>query len=231
VPGDVFASYGRYWGEFLALAARPARLDRLPLRIEGEAFLTTAAARGPVCCLTGHLGNWDLAARLIARRLPGFAVMAEELEPRALFHAFTAIREEAGCRVIAADRGGLRLYRHLREGGHAGLVIDRVIGTGTRRAAFAGGMREFPAAGLDLARRAGAALVPVFLVRERGEFLLRIHPPLPESGDPVDAFARILESEVAAFAAQWCLLYPLHASMDDAEFPRGGAVEGKVVTA
>jgi lauroyl/myristoyl acyltransferase len=230
-PSSVFAAYGRYWGEFLALAARPERLDELAVRVEGEENLRAAAARGPVCAFTGHLGNWDMAARLMARRLPCFAVVAEELEPAGLFRFFVKAREEAGCPVIPAERGGLRLYRHLRGGGHVGIVADRVFGAGSRGVPFLGGVREFPAAGMDLARRAGATLVPVFLVREESAYCLRIHPELPPGTDPVGSFARVLESEIRTFAAQYCLLYPLHSSAPGPQAGRVLPVERKAATA
>lgn len=230
-PSSVFAAYGRYWGEFLALAARPARLDGLAVRVEGEEHLRAAAARGPVCAFTGHIGNWDMAARLVARRLPNFAVVAEELEPPGLFHFFVKAREGAGCSVIPAERGGLRLYRYLRGGGHVGIVGDRVFGAGARAVPFLGGSRDFPAAGMDLARRAGAAIVPIFLVRDGSGYRLRIHPQLPAGEDPVASFGRVLESEILMFATQWCLLYPLHSSAPGTQPARVPPVERKAATA
>lgn len=228
---SVFAAYGRYWGEFLALAARPARFGRLALDVQGEEHLLAAAAGGPVCAVTGHLGNWDLAARFVASRLPRFAVVAEELEPPALFRLFVRARERAGCLVIPAQHGGVRLYRHVRGGGHTGMVADRVFGAGSRTAPFLGGSREFPAAGMDLARRAGASIVPVFLLRQRGGYQVRIHPPLPLGEDPVVAFARVLEGEARLFAAQYCLLYPLHSSAPGTPPARILSVERKAATA
>jgi KDO2-lipid IV(A) lauroyltransferase len=100
------------------------------------------------------------------------------------------------------------LYKLWMRGGHAGLVADRVFGTGERPGPFLAGMRRFPSAGMDLARRAGAALVPVFLLREGDGYVLRVHPPLPAEEDPVPAFARALEVEVCRHPQQWCLLYP-----------------------
>jgi hypothetical protein len=65
-----------------------------------------------------------------------------------------------------------------------------------------------PSSGVDLAVRAGATLVPVFLVREEDGYVLRVHPPLAPGEDPLPGFARALERELARHAAQWCFLYP-----------------------
>ncbi len=206
--GDLFANYGRTWGEFLALAADPPLRRRWSVRCEGLDDLREASRRSAVCLLSGHCGNWDLGAAIAAEFLPNLAVVAERLDPPALFSWFVRQRARQGVRVIPADRGGARLYRHLRRGDHVAMLVDRVFGAASRPAPFLGGTRRFPSAGIDLARRAGAALVPAFVWRESGAFVFRVHPPLPEVGDPVPAFARILEQEVTARPEQWCVLAP-----------------------
>ncbi len=213
---DIYASYGRYWAELL-LPARPGgATDTEQFDVQGLAHLEAAEKAGPVCAVTGHLGNWDLAARWFARRLPGFAVMAEELANGRLFEAFVRLRERHGMRVIHGRSSGTALYRHLRRGGHAGLVVDRAFGHGVEAVPFLGGHRLFPSSGMRIARRAGASLLPVFLVRARGRFCLRIHPAIGPGSDPVAGFAGVLESEILAFPEQWCVLYPLHDAVGEA---------------
>ncbi len=227
-PAAVFASYGRYWGELLAVAARPERLLRRRLRVEGGRHLMEAKSRGPVCVLSGHLGNWDLLAGWLARGLPGFTVAAEELRPRALFRLFVAMRESVGCAVLPADGKGLRFFRLLRAGRPIGLMADRVFGAGSeggggqRAAPFLGGRRRFPSAGMDLARQAGAALLPIFLLREQGDYVIKIHPPFSGDEDPVIGYARALEEEVRTHPEQFCLLYPVHDAGEE-EAGRGWA--------
>jgi lauroyl/myristoyl acyltransferase len=208
-PERVFSSYGRYWGEFLSGAARPELAGRARIRAVGEEHLLQAAARGPVCILTGHLGNWDLGACWARQRLPRFAVLVENLEPPALFSLFTDLRARGGIRVIGTDGGGIRAYRHLRRGGNVAIVADRPFGRGAQETAFLGGRRLFPRAGLELARRAGASLVPAFIHRERDGHIVRVRPPIPDNEDPVEAFARALGEEVASSPEQWCILTPI----------------------
>lgn len=208
--GEVFESYGRYWGELLALAARPERCAALRMEVSGLEHLIDARGRGAVCALGAHLGNWDLLGHWIARDMPNMAFMVERLRPARLFRLFENIRGSLSCSVLAAEGGGRELYRHLRGGGHAGLLADRVIGAGWRSAPLLGGTRRIPSAGMDLARRAGATLLPIFIRRHGLRFEIRIHPPLDEAEDPVIGFARALESEILAAPEQWSLLYPLH---------------------
>lgn len=225
-PGAVFASYGRYWAELLHLAARPARLAALPIRVEGAEHLAGAAARGAVCVLSAHIGNWDLLAHWLAARLPGIGYLAEELDPPALYRLFVGIRESGGARVLPAARAAAPLYRRLRRGEHAGIVADRVFGEGERTLPFLGGRRRLPSAGVELARRAGAALLPIFLLREGEGYVIKITPDLAADGDPLAAYAGRLEAEILANPGQWCVLYPLHDAAATTRDLPAGSVKG-----
>ncbi len=216
-PGDVFESYGRYWGELLAVAARPERIKRLHVEVRGLEYLIDARAKGSVCVLTAHLGNWELLASWLAPELPRGACMVERLKPAYLFALIERIRNSLGFPGIPAEGGGRELFRHLRKGGNVGMVADRVIGAGWRGASILGGHRRIPSAGMDLARRAGATLLPIFIRRDGIGFVIQVHPPLPEHEDPVAAFARMLESELMAAPEQWCVLYPLHDAVADVQ--------------
>jgi phosphatidylinositol dimannoside acyltransferase len=207
---DVFASYGAYWGELLALSARPHLLSSLSIRIEGSEHLEQAMAAGPVCLLTGHLGNWDLGAAWATQWLRPFAVISEPLRPARLFNLFSCLRGRMGCTVFSAQGDGVSFYRHLRRGGHAGIVVDRALGSEGRSVPFMGGFRRFPASAVLLARRAGASLLPTFLLREDGGYVIKVHPALGGARDPIIGFARILECEITLRPEQWCVLYPLH---------------------
>lgn len=213
--GDVFANYGRYWGELLALAARPARFASLRIRVEGLEHLE-AVERGPLCFLGAHLGNWDLLSRWLGRRLPNLSALAEALEPPALARLFAELRAQGGQRTISGSGAGVALYRELRRGHPVGILVDRALdpastaGQGLRAAPCLGGLRTFPAAGLEVAQRAGATLLPIFLLREPGGYVIKVSAPLPADTDPLAGYARALAAAVAAHPAQWCVLYPLH---------------------
>jgi len=208
--GQVFESYGRYWGELLALAARPERADDLRLEVRGLDHLAAARERGAICALGAHMGNWDLLAHWSSREISGMSFLVERLRPPRLRELFSDIRRALGCRSMSAQGGGREMFRHLAAGGSIGMLADRVIGAGWREVMILGGRRRLPSAGMDLARRAGATLLPIFIRRLDAGFAIRIHPPLDDSEDPVLAYARVLEAELLAAPEQWCVLYPLH---------------------
>jgi len=209
-PGRVFAAYGRYWGELLSLAVRPERFDELSIEIEGEEHLRPFLDDEPACMLSAHMGNWDLLAQWGARLRPGTVCLAERLDPPRLFELFREMRRSLGFEILAAEGSGRPLMRHFAQGGTAGLIADRVIGAGWREADFLGGRRRLPSAGMDIARRSGAALLPIFLLRRDGGYVIKVHPPLAGTEDPVQVYARVLEKEALAQPDQWCLMAPLH---------------------
>ena len=88
------------------------------------------------------------------------------------------------------------------------------VDTGSHESSFLGGRRRLPTAGIEVARRAGAALLPVFLLRNARGYVIKVHPPLSNEGDLIAAYARVLEGEVMAHPAQWCILYPVHEETD-----------------
>ncbi|MCB1162361.1 MAG: lysophospholipid acyltransferase family protein [Candidatus Krumholzibacteriia bacterium] len=231
-PGDVFACYGRYWAELLHLGADPRRIERLErrIRVEGGEHLERALAKGGICFLTAHLGNWDLLSRWAARHIPSPAALAERLEPPALSAFFIAMRAAGGVATLHAEGSGLTLYRYLKQGGMLGVLADRVFGRGTdagvgvRAVPMLGGARRLPTAGIELARRSGATLLPIFLLRERGGYVIKVLPPLAAETDPVTAFARALGTAIADDPGQWCVLYPLH----DGDAPAWPAPSGRM---
>ncbi len=214
-PGQVFASYGRYWAELVYLAARPGRLADLEIRVEGSEHLDAVAKERAILVLSAHLGSWDILSYWLGANLPGINILVEELKPPALFRLFARIREAGGARILPAEGAGPRLFRRLKAGEHAGLVGDRVFGAGQRNLPMFGGMRRLPSGGVEIAQRAGAAIVPIFLLRRGYSYVIKIYPDLSPKPDPVAAYAACLEAEILACPDQWCVLYPLHDARDD----------------
>ncbi len=144
---------------------RPVRIDRPPRDLVGEAL---ARGRGLVL-VTGHFGNWDLAARTLKTYdRPFNLVMAQEQNATAAAYA-QQIRAAAGVRVIYSDRSvfsSLNMIRALRENEIVAIQLDRTLGVGTTRPVrFFGAPAPFPSGPFVLARLAGAPLLPVFWPR------------------------------------------------------------------
>ncbi|MBI4521825.1 MAG: lysophospholipid acyltransferase family protein [Gemmatimonadetes bacterium] len=108
----------------LARLGREEIVARTP--IQGLDALTRAIAEGRgALVLTGHLGNWEIAAAaLAARGLPIDVVARTQANP--LFdRALGELRERLGMRVIRQAEAPRQVLRSLRAGRVVGLLSDQ----------------------------------------------------------------------------------------------------------
>ncbi len=144
---------------------QPLRVDLPTPDLIAEAL---REGRGAVL-VTGHLGNWDVAAKMLAEYgRPINLIMGRELNQTTREY-LRAARERAGVRVIYADSSALaslNMIRALRENQLVALQLDRMRDDQEGRSIeFFGRPATFPAGPFVLARLAGAPLISVFVPR------------------------------------------------------------------
>ena len=151
--------------EHFSPRSRPLRFDT-----PTDDPIRAALARGRGAVLvTCHFGNWDVAARTLARYGSRFnLVMAREMNETTVEYVRQA-REAAGLTVIFSDRsiyGSFNMLRALRRNEVVAMQLDRPLGgDGARYLPFFGAPAPFQSGPLRLARLAGAPVFPVFVVR------------------------------------------------------------------
>lgn len=156
--------------------------------------LETALARGRgVVFVSGHIGNWELLARRVARAgYPSQSIAKETTDPR-VTELVGRFRARGGVRSIwRGQEGAARaMLRALKAGEILGLLIDQDTRVQSLFVPFFGELAATPRAAADLAIRTGAAVVVGFCQREgRGYRLTMEEVPVPEG----------LEREAAALA-------------------------------
>ncbi len=135
------------------------------------------AGRGAVV-VTGHFGNWDIAAlELLRYERPTHVVMAHE-QNRSTNPYLEQMRAHRGLHVVYSDRSvltSLELLHALRRNEIVALQIDRLATSDTAREVdMFGSPVRLPSGPFELARLSGAPLVPVFAPR-LGSRHYRIH--------------------------------------------------------
>jgi KDO2-lipid IV(A) lauroyltransferase len=225
-PRRVFASYNRFFFEYLRLAGTldPARFPRIA--IEGEERLRAALAIGRGAILvTAHVGNWEAGALELARR--GFhlrVVTGMQFHPRFTARA-RAWKERLGIEVSAGGEGFRPLLRTLAANGVVGLTVDGDVFGEAGTFSWLGIPTRLPTGPARLSLLAGAPVLPACIAREGAwRFRIRIADPLPASLGPprgarraapeaTAALAGEIYDAVGAFVAshldQWCLFRPL----------------------
>jgi phosphatidylinositol dimannoside acyltransferase len=216
----VFDNYARYWHELFRLSVRdPGPMVRDFVGV-GEEHVAEAVGRGQgVILALPHLGNYDLAGAWLASLGYDITVVAEPVDPPALFDWFVETRARLGMRVVAlGPDAGPALLRDLGAGRVVCLVCDRDITGDGVTVDFFGEETRLPGGPAVLALRTGVPLLPVGCYFGPG----RVHradigPPLPveRSGRMRDDVIRVtqllahrFEELIRAAPDQWLLMQP-----------------------
>jgi lauroyl/myristoyl acyltransferase len=205
----VFREFAMCFSDLLSTNRQPlARLQTHIAAVRGTERLDDMT--GGVISLTAHVGNWELAGRLLARRSarPTHVVVAEE-EAQALERWVR--RNGDGVRFVPRSRPtvSLGLVAALRRGEVVALQGDRALGNrGDVLVPFFGTPAPFPIGPFVLSRAAGVPIVPAFCLLDGDRrYAMRVYEPLTvapgEEEMGVRAWVAILEDVVRQQPTQW----------------------------
>jgi KDO2-lipid IV(A) lauroyltransferase len=176
--------------------------------------LDEALARGRgVIMISAHLGNWEVLGGALAARGDPLHVVAREIFDARSDRLLNAVRRELGVIVHPRQAGLFPVVRALRAGHIVGTLVDQDTEGPGVFTDFFGVPARTPRAPFALARRLGAALVPVLIrLDASGCHRVRVFPELKASGaadeeqalkSMVEAWNRILETSIRAHPEQW----------------------------
>lgn len=175
-----FRNFGALTADILKLFHLSDRRIAGLLRVEGEENLARALRQGRgVIIVTGHLGNWEIAARAVSR-LGRLHVIARRLDSSALEKELLSLRRRLGGDVIYKKEAAKRVLQALRDGEMVAILIDQNV---LRREGvfvdFFGRPASTTPAAAAFHLRTGAPIVPVFCrPAPGGTYELVIHPAL-----------------------------------------------------
>jgi lauroyl/myristoyl acyltransferase len=209
LTAGVFEDFAMCFSDLVSTNRQSApRLAAYVDRITGIEHLNSLS-RG-VVSVTAHVGNWELAGRLLATRTARTTHVVVTPEEMPALERWVR-RDGDGLRFVPRARPGvgIQLVAALRRGEVVALQGDRAIGTrGDVAIPFFGRPAPFPVGPFFLARAAGVPVVPAFCVLERGSrYRVHIAPPITvERGDEEGAarvWVGVLESIVQEYPTQW----------------------------
>ncbi len=166
-----------------------------------------------VLVFTAHIGNWELLMTAAERIGLPISATYRPLAFKPLDRFFRELRSQNGAELLPKKRAMRKILRDLKDKKLVGMMLDQKA----RR--FEGVMVDFfgePAStnkGLALlSRETGTPVVPMFLVREQGGFLVECGPQLPrirtgdKTGDIEAAtrlYNKVIEDIVRRYPEQW----------------------------
>jgi KDO2-lipid IV(A) lauroyltransferase len=176
----MFRNIGKTLLEVLYIPAlTPEKLQRW-VTIENWHYMTEALSRGKgVVILTAHFGNWEwMAARLVQAGLP-LAAIAETQPGLGLDRLLNEYREQVGLEPYARGNALVAAMKALKKGKVLGFLADQDAKANGVFVDFMGVPASTPQGPAVFAVRAGAPVVPVFIVRQarKGHRIL-VSPPL-----------------------------------------------------
>jgi len=213
---QTFTSYAACLAESLGIERDDA--DNTELSVLGEAHLREAlAAERGVILVTGHIGPWDSAARLLAKDFSAdvLVVMLAEADERAR-QIHDSVRERTGVRIVHVGEhplDAMPLLRHVRGGGVLAIQLDRAAPGGrSLDVELFGEVEHMPEGPFRLAALSGAPIVPIFAHRV-GYFSYEfsIEPPIwvergarhAELQAAAASAARSMQSFIARHPTEW----------------------------
>ena len=205
----VFGDFAMCFSDLVSTNRRPAA--RLSTYVHGViGGEQVQGLSGGLISVTAHVGNWELAGRLLATRAARRTNVVVSPEEAPELERWVR-RDGDGMRFVPRTHPGIgvELLAALRRGEVVALQGDRAIGTrGDVSIPFFGRPARFPLGPFLLARAAGVPIVPAFCLLGRGHlYTVRISPPIRVARGGEEAAARdwvrLLEGIVQEHPTQW----------------------------
>lgn len=164
--------------------------------------------RKGVIVLTGHLGNWELGAAMLA--LFGYPtnVVSIRWRGKAMAEFYMRRRKRKGLKVIYIEdvRSMLKV---LKRGEILALLGDKVYSGEGAKVEFFGKKVRFPLGAFQLAYLTQAPILIAFAVREKGRIKVYFEKPIyirnkEEIKQGLFFYVKVLEKYIQKYPSQWC---------------------------
>lgn len=205
----VFQHFGRIMGDFMK---SPSRTDEEVLSnatVNGFEHLDAALAAGKGAMLiTGHLGNWERAAHIVAARGYKLSVVARDANDTDLNRHVLKIRQAHGVEVLSRGHAARAILKKLKANEIIAILPDQ--NSGDIFIPFFGKPCGTVTGPSSIFEKTGAPMLLVTTERiAPGQYRLDIHPPLEpvEGYDVVEGMTRAinnaLEAQIRRVPDQW----------------------------
>lgn len=213
---------------FRAMAENAVDAIRLPrlsageieglVEVSGLKHFDRAYRRGNgIVAVTGHIGCWELIPAWFAQRGYRIGVIGKRVYDPRLDRLLNRARSKWGIQVIDRDRGAKEALRALHRGQALGILIDQDTRVASVEVLFMGHPAKTPTGAAMLARKTGAAVVPLAVHRlANGRHRITILPELIPSPsrdrwqqtlDDVQQQTKAIEELIELDIRQWAWMH------------------------
>jgi KDO2-lipid IV(A) lauroyltransferase len=220
-----FRNYARYMIDLLWISGSTVAEREAAVTVEGWDYVTGVLARGKgLLIVTGHFGNFELPAAILAGRGYTVNTIVERLEPPAWNERVQAIRERIGVHAIPMETGIRDVYAALARNETVAVVFDRPLDCGGVPVTYFGAETRVPEGVARLAIRTGAAVIGAVGLRRGDHVIAQVSPPfeIERTGDRDEDVRRLtqamvswLEDRVRQHPSQWFMFRDFWPSAPD----------------
>ena len=166
--------------------------------------------------VTGHVGNWELGAMLLALEGVPLTVVTLEEPATGLTQWREAYRMRLGIKTIpvgADPFSFVEIIAALRRNEFVALLVDRPYGAAAVPVRFFGAEASFSSAPTLLWQHTGADVIPAFVLQKSGgRYVSLLAPPVPMDADGAanaQRIATVFETIVRGNPEQWFNYVPI----------------------
>lgn len=217
VVAALFRNFACVFVDLLSINRRAVRIQqRYMVRVHGvERLQALLAARRGFVAATAHMGNWDLAGRLLASYGRFVHVLIAPEQNAAVQRLLRGHALPSGLRFVPNDEAGvfMQLLMALRRGDIVAVQADRAMGhRGDVVLPFFGAQASFPGGPFVLAAAAQVPVLPCFcMMRSDDRYDIFVEPVIPVSRGGEEAallrMVRVLEHYITRAPDQWFNFY------------------------
>jgi KDO2-lipid IV(A) lauroyltransferase len=226
-------SYNRMMFEFFRLPHLGREELLSSVEVVGREHFEAALARGRgVILASSHIGNWELAAVMVAQWGYTLHAVAGVQLGRWLSGAVRDTKSELSIVTVSPEDGFRKLLRALEHNDPVALVVDGDIYQHGVDVEFFGRTYRFPAGPGVLAQRTGAPVICGYCERlGPGRFRIVMEKPLdpavfPTTGALNQAVANTIERHIREHLDQWCIFRPMWEGAPSAAAEPAGQARG-----
>lgn len=218
IAKNVFSNLGRNAFEWLNFP----KLDKVwfdtYITAEGlERLREAEKKKRGIIVLASHFGNWEFLAAYLSHLGCHGAVIVRRIYIEQFNRLFLDMRRRIGNEVIYRDESPKRPLKILKEGGFIGILPDQ--DTDSVEGVFVdffGRPAYTPSGPVKFAMKTGAAMLPMFLIREgeRFRFVVEKEVEMEISGDRerdilvnTIKWMRVLEKYIRRYPDQWVWMH------------------------
>jgi KDO2-lipid IV(A) lauroyltransferase len=215
---DNFKNLGRSFAEIIKIYYGLSRKIINSVEIEGAENFQKAKSKGKgILFLTGHCGNWELMAIVTSVKLAAVAIVARPIDNPHINNFIGFVRKRYGNSVIYKQGALKPIMQTLKDNGCVGILMDQAVipdeGYVIDFLGRGAWTTKMPAL---IARKTGAAVLPVFINRTHGGHRMKIYQEieLSNSDDREKAvkedtvkFSGFIEKYIIEHPAEWLWIH------------------------